>query len=128
MVAALDSRGWVRFPADPAVADWASAARAAALPRIDDPQEQREWLRCEGTWFVGVDTLPNTPDGAVGGSGPLPGAAIATARARYGDTPLHRGQVSVRRRDHPDVDLHRCLPAHPTDLPLLASILRCPSG
>ena len=95
MVGGLAERGWVRFPAEPEVATWAAVARGAALPRIADPAEQRQWLRCEGTWFVGVDTLPNTPDGAVAGSIPLPGAAIAAARALYGDIPLHPGQVSV---------------------------------
>ena len=95
MVAALADKGWIRFPAEQAVRDWAAAAKNVALERIDDPDEQRQWLQCEGTWFVGVDTLPNTPDGTIAGTGPLPGAAYAEARALYGTLPLHRAQVSV---------------------------------
>ncbi|QYX56434.1 hypothetical protein K1T73_15475 [Roseovarius sp. SCSIO 43702] len=95
MVAGLFARGWVRFPAEAAVETWAHAARAAALLRMADPAHREEWLQCEGTWFVGVDTLPNDAAGAVPGGPPLAGAAIDAARDIYGDLPLHRGQVSV---------------------------------
>ena len=94
MVADLLTNGWAVFPHDDAVARWAGAARAVAAARIGAP-EQRHWLHCEGTWFVGVDTLSNDAVGAVAGSGPLPGAAFAAARALYGILPLHAGQVSV---------------------------------
>lgn len=87
--------GWSLFPAERAVADWAAAARIAALDAMRDPAEQARWLRCGGTWFVGVDTLPNDPDGAVAQGGPLQGRALDAARGLYGDLPLHRGQVSV---------------------------------
>ncbi len=95
MVASMSERGWAKFPSEPAVLDWARAARRAALEQIADPEERRQWLQCEGTWFVGVDTLPNRPDGAVAGSAPLAGAAYRAASACYGELPLHRAQVSV---------------------------------
>jgi hypothetical protein len=94
MVTALTEDGWARFPAEPAMHRWAEAARRAARARVHDPDQRARWLQCEGTWFVGVDTLPNDTAGDVG-TGPLPGAAIAAARALYGDLPLHRAQVSV---------------------------------
>lgn len=95
MVGDFLQKGWVRFPAEPTVQHWVDTARSVALARVGDPEEQRQWLQCEGTWFVGVDTLPNTPDGAIAGSGPLPGAAYEFARDTYGRLALHRGQVSV---------------------------------
>jgi hypothetical protein len=53
-------------------------------------------LRCGGTWFVGVDALPNDEQGRVGGGPPLAGAAVDFIRAELGlDLPLHRAQVSV---------------------------------
>ncbi|SLN37082.1 hypothetical protein PEL8287_01771 [Roseovarius litorisediminis] len=88
-------RGWARFGFDPAVLGWARHARHAALSRIADPTQQAQWLQCEGTWFVGVDTLPNTPDGALPDGMPLTGQAYAGARQLYGQLPLHPGQVSV---------------------------------
>lgn len=95
MVSALQETGWARWPVDPKVQAWVAAARPAAEAGVNDPAQQAEWLQCEGTWFVGVDTLPNTPDGAVDGSGPLAGVAYEAAVAQYGPLPLHRGQVSV---------------------------------
>lgn len=95
MVGDFWDKGWVRFPQDAEVRAWVDAARPVAVARVTDPEEQRQWLQCEGTWFVGVDTLPNTPDGAVSQSGPLTCAAYGFARATYGTLPLHRGQISV---------------------------------
>ncbi|KRS12382.1 hypothetical protein XM53_12185 [Roseovarius atlanticus] len=92
--------GWARFAFDPSVAAWAEAAFTVAKERVNAPEEQR-WLYCEGTWFVGVDTLPNAPDGAVGGSGPLTGQAWEAMSALYGRLPLHRGQVSVMYPGYP---------------------------
>jgi hypothetical protein len=95
MVMALLERGWATFPVDPQLQAWLAHATPAAQARVADPAQQAEWLHCEGTWFVGVDSLPNTPDGAVAGSGPLAGQAYETARALYGNLALHKGQVSV---------------------------------
>ena len=44
----------------------------------------RHWLRCEGTWFVGVNALPNNTCGEVGDSGPLRGAAVDFIRRALG--------------------------------------------
>ena len=101
MVAALFEKGWAHFPAEDSLRDWARAARQVALRRIQDPEQQAKWLQCEGTWFVGVDTLPNDTVGAVADAGPLPGAAITAARTFYGDLPLHAGQVSVTYPGYP---------------------------
>lgn len=95
MVAALQEKGWAVFPYEDAVADWARRAKAVADSRVQDPEEQRLWLQCEGTWFVGVGTLHNDARGAVADSGALSGDALATANALYGQLPLHAGQVSV---------------------------------
>ena len=101
MVASLLEKGWAKWPADPRLLRWIEAVRPVAEARVNDPTEQAEWLQCEGTWFVGVDTLPNTPDGVVEGAGPLKGAAYEAAVALYGDLPLHRGQVSVTYPGYP---------------------------
>ncbi len=101
MVEALLEKGWVKFPMEQAVLDWVDAIRPIAIDRVKDPEEQRQWLQCEDTWFVGVDTLPNAPDGSVADAGPVCGAAYDAARALYGDLPLHRGQVSVMYPGYP---------------------------
>lgn len=95
MVAALLDRGWAHWPAEPQVLAWAEAARPLAEAAAQDPAQRAEWLQCQGTWFVGVDALPNDAQGAVAGYGPLPGSAHEAAQALYGALPLHRAQVSV---------------------------------
>jgi len=68
-------RGWCRFARDPELQRWVGAALAPARATLDDPR-QSNWLRYQGTWFAGVNALPNDDDGAVGGSGPLRGNAV----------------------------------------------------
>jgi len=94
VVRSFRARGWEVFPAEPAVADWVTHALPAARAAVRDPAHLH-WLDCEGTWFIGVDALPNDAAGRVGGSGPLGGAAFEFLRAQYGQVALHRGQVSV---------------------------------
>lgn len=95
MVGTLLELGWTRFPFEAPLDRWAGAARLAALKRIDDPVHRAEWLQCEGTWFVGVDTLPNDAGGAVPDGPPLVCAATEAMRALYGKLDLHPAQVSV---------------------------------
>lgn len=83
--------GWHRLR-HPDIAAWAEAARPLAeqvLARSDEA-----W-RCGGTWFVGVDALPNTPHGAVNGA-TFPWQAVGLA-----PEPLHPAQLSVIRPGYP---------------------------
>jgi hypothetical protein len=84
--------GWQKLGPDPAIAAWAKAARHAAL---DTLATTAEGWRCGGTWFVGVDALPNTPDGAINGT-PFPWAALPLS-----PEPLHQAQLSVIRPGYP---------------------------
>ena len=94
MVEEFLARGWTKFPAEPEVRDWAAAAFEVARRQLHDPRERARGLDCQGTWFVGVDALPNDATGDAG-TGPLGGVALAAARALYGQLPLHPAQVSV---------------------------------
>ena len=84
--------GWRRIGPDPAIAAWAGAARRAALHTLATTGE--DW-RCGGTWFVGVDALPNAPDGMIDGTA-FPWDALPLPRE-----PLHRAQLSVIRPGYP---------------------------
>ena len=88
-------QGFLRFPADDASLAWARHARPAASAAARDPA-QAHWLRCGGTWFVGVDALPNDVNGVVPGGPPLAGAAMTFLHEVLGmRLPLHRAQVSI---------------------------------
>lgn len=77
------SRGWCRFEHDPALGEWLAAALPAARDSVTDPRHAR-WLRYQGTWFAGVNALPNDARGAVDESGPLRGAAVEFIAAELG--------------------------------------------
>ncbi len=93
-MADLADLGWTRFAFDPALARWAEHADAAAVHAENDP-DNAEWLRCGGTWFVGVNALPNDAGGQLPGGPPLTGAAIEAAHGLSGGAPLDRAQASV---------------------------------
>ena len=84
--------GWRRIGPHPAIRTWAAAARAAALDTLATTTEA--W-RCGGTWFVGVDALPNGPDGTIHGT-PFPWDALPLT-----PEPLHKAQLSVIRPGYP---------------------------
>lgn len=83
---------WQRIGPHPAIAAWAAAARETALVTLASTPEA--W-RCGGTWFVGVDALPNGPDGAVDG------VAFPWEALPIPPQPLHKAQLSVIRPGYP---------------------------
>lgn len=88
----VGAAGWQKLGPDPALAAWAAAALPVARNAI--AQSDEAW-RCGGTWFVGVDALPNGPDGAVGG------VALPWDILPLDQVPLHRGQLSTIRPGYP---------------------------
>lgn len=99
------SQGYLTFPAEPSVQGWVEAARPAVAAAARDPA-QAHWLRCGGTWFVGVDALANDGEGRIGVGPALAGAAVHFVRSSLGlSLPLHRAQLSV------------CYPGYPQPSP-----------
>lgn len=82
-------QGYDVLPVDAGVSDWAAAAYQAAITL--DTSERRHG----GTWFVGVDALPNARDGSVGGV-PMPFAHMAPD--------WHAAQVSIVYDGYPRRD------------------------
>lgn len=75
-----------RFGPDPALRAWAEAALPLARTALSAPDRP---LRCGGTWDVGLDLLPNAPDGSIAGV-PLPWPLFGLA-----PQPLHPAQLSA---------------------------------
>ena len=92
-------RGWARFPRDPAIAAWIAAVRPVAEGSLADAAHRAHWLRCGGTWFAGVNVLPNDSAGAVPGRGvpPLSGGPVdfVGQALGLGGFAWDAGQVSV---------------------------------
>lgn len=98
--------GWCRFDRDPVLADWVTRTLPAARGVVSLP-ENAEWLRCGGTWFAGVNVLPNDTAGKVAGGAALAGAAVDFIHTELGLTDIawEPGQVSV------------CYPGYPKPMP-----------
>ncbi len=91
------------FPVDPHMRDWARACQAPAQRLLQDPQ-LAQWYRCQGTWFAGVNALPNDASGAIDGVLPaLAGAAIDFIQQQLGHVAVQwdRAQISVNFPGYP---------------------------
>ena len=72
---------------------WSTATLLKARTAVADPKNAN-WPQCEGTWFVGIDVLPDDAQGRIWA--PLQGAAVDFIRHHIGPIPpLHAGQLSV---------------------------------
>jgi hypothetical protein len=95
--------GWAVFDFDPLVNQWIDIALPFARAARADPQQVKDWLRCDGTWFAGVNALPNLPDGSLPGSRPLKGEAVDFVHSLQPNGPIDwdKGQVSICYRGYP---------------------------
>ena len=90
------SKGWCSFDADPAVKSWVEFALPAGRATLADPA-QKEWTRYQGTWFAGVNALPNDASGRLPHGPPLAGKAVDFIASELG-LPLFnwdQAQVSI---------------------------------
>lgn len=92
--------GWAKFAPDPSTSDWVNAVRVQALTHARDPN----LLRHGGTWFAGVDALPNDAEGRVGDGPAFKGQARNLAETVTHALPLHPAQVSVVYPGYPGRD------------------------
>lgn len=107
-------KGWCRFPADPVLMNWVHHALPTAR-RAATAERNASWLRYGGTWFVGVNALPNDDEGAVDHGPALAGMAIDFISDALGLGAMRwdRGQISVcypgypRQMDGESVAAHR---------------------
>lgn len=93
---AFFKHGWCRFERDQKVVDWIEKSRDAALHCVNAP-EHAQWHRCGGTWFAGVNALPNDPSGAVVRGGALRGQAVdfISNELGFSEFDWDQAQVSV---------------------------------
>ena len=89
-------KGWCVLPYDPPLKEWVDHCRPYARGTIDHA-ENRQWLRCGGTWFAGVNALHNDGQGRIHRGPPLTGLAVDFLN-RYLDTGSFvwdRAQISI---------------------------------
>lgn len=108
----LMDQGWLGPVDDPDLAAWAKAATGPALDAAQDPNIRAAWLRHGGTWFAGVNALPNDGQGCVADSGPLQGALVDDLRKIHGEFEWDPAQVSVVYPGYPKQDATETDAAH----------------
>ncbi len=104
MTPSLVRDGYIVFPVEDPVLRWAQAAHEVACSVLNRRDERRHG----GTWFVGVDALPNALDGSISGI-PLAGSWLD-----HIDRPAewHRAQLSVVFPGYPQRDADESEAAH----------------
>ena len=96
-------RGWTVFASDPAIRSWAEAC-APLAERISSDPNHAHWWRCDGTWFAGVNVLPNDARGGVDGEiPPLSGSVISFIEQSLGfeDVAFDAAQISIVTPGYP---------------------------
>lgn len=91
--------GFEVFDHDADTARWARKAAKIGAKLIADPALRKANLRHQDTWFVGVDALPNAPDGSLDDV-PLKGPW----QPHVPVLPLHQAQLSVVFPGYPKQD------------------------
>ena len=89
-------KGWVKFDRDTKLENWVEHTLPSVKKTIAKKQN-RQWLRCGGTWFAGVNILQNDASGSVEQGPCLEGSAVKFIRNALGITSLHLdpGQISI---------------------------------
>lgn len=98
--------GWCRFPRDTLLERWVRRTLPVARDAVS-AADNAQWRRYGGTWFVGVNALPNDRRGAVAGGQALSGRAVSFIHEALcpDEFDWDRAQVSV------------CYPGYPRPMP-----------
>jgi len=98
-------KGWRVFDYDKELHDWVRSSVDHAQATVE-AADNKQWLRCGGTWFVGVNVLDNDPDGAVSVGVPLRGQALNfVKKVSRKAIALDKGQLSVCYPGYPQPSL-----------------------
>jgi hypothetical protein len=109
---ALRQRGWTKFGQDAAISDWVAHVQPIAAQIASDPKHIASWLRYGGTWFAGVNVLPNDPRGRLNGGPVLAGPAVELLTTLHGALTLDCAQISVMYPGYPAYDGSESEAAH----------------
>jgi len=104
-------QGWCRFEYDLNIALWIKAVLPHARKAVQ-AKENEKWLRCGGTWFAGVNVLPNRPDGSIDESPNLQGEVIDFIHQIIQFDPIKSDQIKL---DQAQISV--CYPGYPQPMP-----------
>ncbi|MEO0484382.1 MAG: hypothetical protein AAF092_00570 [Pseudomonadota bacterium] len=100
----LADTGWLCVD-DAELLPWVTYVAPHAAQIAADPDARKAWLRHGGTWFAGVNSLPNDVRGALPGGPQLRGRVVRIAGEVFGSTPTwDAGQLSIVYPGYPRQD------------------------
>ncbi len=91
----LHKHGWTCFAQDAKIAKWVAHVQPHAADIALNPAHIAAWLRYGGTWFAGVNILPNDLCGRLGTGPALAGKAVDFLTELHGPLALDQAQISV---------------------------------
>ena len=88
--------GWCRLPYDAQLHQWINHALPYARQTLID-SDNAQWHRCGGTWFAGVNVLPNSATGQIDSGPKLENqtTTLITQNICKRDFGWDKGQISV---------------------------------
>ncbi|NKB63277.1 MAG: hypothetical protein GKR95_14540 [Gammaproteobacteria bacterium] len=88
--------GWCAFDYDPFLHRWVQHAEPVAREELAE-EKSSDWIRCNGTWYVGVNALNNDETGRLKQGPPFSSEAIRFISETFGfdDIVWDRAQISV---------------------------------
>ena len=100
----LHKHGWTCFAQDAKIAKWVAHVQPRAADIASNPAHIAAWLRYGGTWFAGVNILPNDLCGRLGTGPALAGKAVDFLTELHGPLALDQAQISVIYPGYPAHD------------------------
>ena len=111
-LAEMQRRGWMAFTHDSAISNWVEHVYPYSVQIALDPLNIAAWSRHGGTWFAGVNILPNDRLGRLESGPALAGSAIDFITGLHGPLALDHAQISVIYPGYPTYDGVETEPAH----------------
>ena len=109
---ALRKHGFTCFAQDTEIAKWVAHVQPRAADIASDSAHIAAWLRHGGTWFAGVNILPNDLCGRVDTGPALAGKAVDLLTELHGPLALDQAQISVTYPGYPAHDGSESEAAH----------------
>ncbi len=98
----LELKGWTKFRFDNDILHWTTESLPYCRTISEDKNNIKNWMRCGGTWFAGVNIVGNNAKGSVTGGPILSGQVIDFIDKKFGpDVEWDQGQLSIVYEGYP---------------------------
>ena len=98
----LQLKGWTKFSLDNDIVHWITEALPYCRRISEDKKNIKNWMRCGGTWFAGVNIIENNLKGSIAGGPSLTGRVIDFVDKNFSSgIEWDQGQLSIVYEGYP---------------------------